>query len=140
MKTGDFMVNNFKELPSSSIFVFAFFLASNINFAHFNSAVSIKNNLIQNDDFTSKHSKDLKNYIGLRNDQTSKVGNILIDYRYNVLNNNKNISGLSNSIDLQQTANNSIIKLLDESQKAAFAQIEKEWWTNVNQEISTVNI
>ncbi|MGA9292986.1 MAG: hypothetical protein WBV81_10330 [Ignavibacteriaceae bacterium] len=133
------MFRTLKELFSSSIFVFAFFLASNFTLAHFNSATGSKINLPQNDDFAAKHAKDLQNRLGLTNDQTSQVANILADYKNNVLNNNQNDPNTGNSINPQQAANDEIIKLLDESEKAAFAQMENEWWTNINQDIGAVN-
>ena len=134
------MFRQLDEFLSSSIFIFAFFLASNSTLAHYNyKAIDCKNNLYQNDDFSERYSKDLRNRLGLTADQTSQFANILTDYRNNVLNNNQDNPSMNNSADPQQVANDKIISLLDESQKAAFAQMGKNWWTNINQDIGSTN-
>ncbi len=126
------MCENFKKLISVVIFVFAFacgsVFAKNVNTA-----------TIQNYDFAAKHAKDLQNRIGLTNEQTNQVTNILSEYKDNIQNNNPANPSINKSTDPQQTANDRIVGLLDSSQKAAFAQMEKVWWENVNKDVGTIN-
>lgn len=126
------------------ITILSFALTSNLVFAKVNKDAVNKINSnptsLQNDDFAPKHAKDLQNRLGLTNEQTNQVVNILSEYRDDVLNKNPNDASMNKSPDPhQQTANDRIAALLDENQKAAFAQMQKEWWANVNQEIGRTN-
>ncbi len=123
------------------ILLFLFASSSKSAQANLNRSNKTNSNLnaFQNDDFAAKHAKDLQNRLGLTNDQTAQVANILTGYRDKVQNNNPDNQSMNNSNDPQQAANDSILALLDESQKAAFAQMQNEWWTNVNQDIGNLN-
>ena len=126
------MRENFKQVISVIIFVFAFAFGSVF-------AKNINTPTIQNYDFAAKHAKDLQNRLGLTNDQTNQVTNILSEYKDNIQNNNSANPSMNQSTDPQQTANDRIVGLLDSSQKAAFAQMENVWWENVNKDIGTIN-
>ena len=132
------MFRTLKEWFSSSLFVSAFFLASNVSFAHFNS-IGNKIDLPQNNDFAVKCARDLQNRLGLSNYQTSRVASILLDFKNRVLNNSPDQHSIENSQNPQRTANNRIFGLLDENQKVLFTQMEKEWWTNINTNIDIIN-
>jgi nitric oxide reductase large subunit len=133
----------YKRFNLLLILIFLFLSASNSIFAKadLNRNIKINSNLnsYQNDDFAAKHAKDLQNRLGLTNDQAAQVANILTGYKENVQNNNPDNQTMNNSNDPEQSANDSIMALLDSSQKAAFAQMQKEWWANVNQDIGNLN-
>ena len=133
------MFRQLKELLSSSVFVFSFFLASNLTLAHSDSIITGKKNSSQNDEFASKHAKALQNRLDLLNDQTTQIANILHKYRNNVFNTNQDNPSIDNSIVPQQIVNDIITALLDENLKAAFTKIQKDWWTNVNQDIGILS-
>ncbi len=126
------MRENFKQVISVIIFVFTFAVGSVF-------AININTPTIQNYDFAAKHAKDLQNRLGLTNDQTNQVTNILSEYKDNIQNNNSANPSMNQSADPQQTANDRIVGLLDSNQKAAFAQMENVWWENVNKDIGTIN-
>ena len=126
------MRENFKQVISVIIFVFTFAVGSVF-------AININTPTIQNYDFAAKHAKDLQNRLGLTNDQTNQVTNILSGYKDNIQNNNSANPSMNQSADPQKTANDRIVGLLDSNQKAAFAQMENVWWENVNKDIGTIN-
>ena len=136
------MFKQMKVILSLIIFI-AFVSPSDLIFAQDNidiSKINFNKNISENnDDFAAKHAKDLQNRLGLTDDQTKQVANILMEYRNNVQNSNPDNTIMQTPGDPQQAANDKIIALLDENQKAAFAQIEGEWWASVSKDAGTVN-
>lgn len=138
------MLRQSKEGLSSSIFVFAFFSASNMTLANYNIVttrkINLNSNLPQGNDFAAMQAKDLQNRLGLTDEQALQIASILTEYLNKALNNNQDNSSTYILNAPQQTANDRIVSLLDKSQKVAFAQIQKDWWANINQDIGTINI
>ena len=139
------MVKQLKIVLSILFFTLAFLLASNSSFAQQNnSGINNAPDIGNNNDFAKKHAKNLQAVLNLTDDQTTKVENVLNDYKDKVqssnnagtADNNAVLGTMSNS---QTSADDQITSILDANQKASWAQVKNNWWSNVNQDIGSVN-
>jgi hypothetical protein len=136
------MYKQSKILLKISCFIIMLLLFSNLSFAQGENTSGM--DIDNHNDFAKKHAKNLQAVLNLTDDQTSKVEDILNEYKDNVQNsnnagsndNNASMGTMSNS---QTSADDQITSVLDTNQKASWAQVKNNWWSSVNQDIGTVN-